>query len=109
MAAVGPWQTGGWGIGNAVRFLSRAAGDSADVLRIWREAKGHCWALPSSRTRTLLNMMVRAAPRRRKCAQFDLNLIKNVEHDFFLDFWIIVVRKFYDYYYFDFLYRGSEF
>ena len=58
-AAAGPPSSAVGGLGSATGFLSRTASDAAAVLRIWREAKGHCWALPSSRTRTLLNMMVR--------------------------------------------------
>ena len=36
------------------------------MLRVWRQAKGACWALPSARTRHLLIMMVRTERLRRR-------------------------------------------
>jgi hypothetical protein len=57
--APGDWLQPGQGVGTASVFLTKTAEASAAVLRIWHQAKGACWALPSSRTRHLLSMMVR--------------------------------------------------
>ena len=46
-------------MGTAATFLTKASEASAAVLRVWRQAKGSCWALPSARTRHLLHIMVR--------------------------------------------------
>ena len=58
--APGDWLEPGQGVGTASVFLTKTAEASAAVLRIWHQAKGACWALPSPRTRHLLSMMVRA-------------------------------------------------
>lgn len=60
--AQGEWPHPGEGVGTAATFLTRTKEASAAVLRVWRQAKGSCWALPSARTRHLLNMMVRTEP-----------------------------------------------
>ena len=60
-ASPGPSPSGG-GLGTGSRFLNRSGPDSAAVLRTWHAAKGHCWALPSTRTRMMLNVMVRQPP-----------------------------------------------
>ena len=63
--ARGEWPHPGEGVGTAATFLTRTKEASAAVLRVWRQAKGSCWALPSARTRHLLNMMVRTQPAHR--------------------------------------------
>ena len=58
----GDWPRRGEGVGTAATFLTKTSEASAAVLRVWRQAKGSCWALPSPRTRHLLNIMVGPFP-----------------------------------------------